>query len=57
MKAIDAYYFKTSKAIEEHKQKVHQVEQQLTKLKRGSIKTLIFYYTGDIKLEHLNVCF
>jgi len=27
------------------------LEEKLAKLKKGSIKTLIFYYSGDIKLE------
>ena len=30
---------------------MNPLEEKLVKLKKGSIKTLIFYYSGDIKLD------
>lgn len=30
---------------------MNPLEEKLGKLKKGSIKTLIFYYSGDIKLD------
>ena len=33
------------------------MEDKLNKLKKGSIKTLIFYYSGEIKFEKSNIEF
>ena len=52
MKHIENYYLTASKTLEQAKGKCRQVEDKLAKLKKGSIKTLIFYYSGDIELEH-----
>ena len=38
------------------KGKYSQIEEKLTKIKKGSIKTLIYYFSGDIELtpEQIN---
>ncbi len=48
---IEQHYQSVERAIESAKEQVKQVEEKLIKLKKGSIKTLIFFYSGDITLE------
>ena len=43
--------------LEEVRNNAEKVEEQLGKLRKGSIKTLIFYYSGDIKLDKLDLEF
>lgn len=35
------------------KENADKVEEHFNKLRKGSIKTLIFYYSGDIKIDRL----
>jgi hypothetical protein len=51
LRFIGNYYNEAMKNLEEVKNKMNPLEEKLAKLKKGSIKTLIFYYSGDIKLE------
>ena len=43
--------------MEDVRTNAEKVEEQLNKLRKGSIKTLIFYYSGDIKLDKLDLEF
>lgn len=57
MKFIGNYYSLAFKMIEEARNKMPPLEEKLVKLNKGSIKTLIFYYSGDIKLQREAVNF
>ena len=61
---MDQYYSVVKKFIDDGKTEAQGIEDKLSKLKKGSIKTLIFYYSGDIQLakpayqfEPLNIKF
>jgi|688.fasta_scaffold337645_1 hypothetical protein len=41
--------------VNEIKENVNKVSENLNKLNKGSIKALIFYYSGDIKLNKFDL--
>lgn len=57
MKMIDQYYTTARKMVNEIKENVNKVSENLNKLNKGSIKALIFYYSGDIKLNKFDLQF
>jgi hypothetical protein len=55
IRMIDEYYSTARKMINEIKENVNKVTENLNKLNKGSIKALIFYYSGDIKLSKFDL--
>ena len=51
IKFIENYYNNLRSSVKQIKGKYQQLEEKLNKLKRGSIKTLIFFFSGDIDLK------
>ena len=51
IKFIENYYNNLRTSVKQIKGNYQQLEEKLNKLKRGSIKTLIFFYSGDIDLK------
>ena len=51
MRLVERYYQAAEQVIREVQTQTQQVEEKLHKLQKGSIKTLIFYYSGEIPLD------
>jgi hypothetical protein len=48
---IEEYYSAARKMVSSIRGNVEKVTENLNKLNKGSIKALIFYYSGDVKLN------
>lgn len=57
IRIIDEYYKTARKMINEIKENVTKVTENLNKLNKGSIKALIFYYSGEVKLNKFDLEF
>lgn len=51
MQLVEKYYQVAKDMVQNVKGQLVRVEEKLNKLKKGSIKTLIFFYSGEISLD------
>jgi hypothetical protein len=53
VKIVENYFKDVEGKIESEYKLLSEVEQKFEKLKKGSIKTVIYYYSGEISLKPL----
>ena len=51
LQSIEMYFESITQKIEESYGNIDEIEKKIHKLKRGSIKTLIYFYSSEINMD------